>query len=242
MNEYNNMQMPEKKDHKTAIIIILIILVLGLAGYIVYDKFIKIEPNNNEQTVEDNPVNKEEQTVTGNVLSESEALAIAEPLFNKMIKIKDSFENAESADCEELTIGNIIPLCLYQGLTEDNNLLNDFNSIYSSSISFDSIFTSIDESTKILDKEGLLLDKYNYGALLYTVKDGNYYTIGECNQSGTRISENQTLKVNKIEENRLSFTYEANASGEKFNNNFILVKEKGNWKIGSGTDIPDGCY
>ena len=265
----------ETKKGNPALTIILVVIILGLVGFIVYDKCIKQQPEpkqvecdcakeqNTQEPSDPGIVNiptdttqttqtddktttktDDKTTTTVKLLTNAEALKIATPLFKKMVKLRGLFEDGTGgqANCEAFKVGGVIPVCLYEGLNGSSDLLGDFNSIYASEVIFESVFKEIDDDTVFVDDEGEYLDEYFNGTLLYTEKDDKYYTISECNRSGAGISANQTLKVKKIEENKMTFTFVATFAGnEKYNKKLVLVKENGTWKIGNGTDIPNGC-
>ena len=232
---------------KTFAIVILVLLVLGLGGYIVYDKIIMKETEEPEKTEK----TKKEVKEQPKLLTNDEAISVGQSLY---LKTRDLYQgevtkllNKQYYNWIENNNDNYV---LENGVATKVDIeKTDGCGLYKYpdevAIAIKKLFTT-SGLDKFLDSEW----KYNK-RLVAKDNDNNFYMQGCLARSGTTVLDEITIKPTSIEENSISFIvtdyrfetglddsdYNINSpKATKLDNVFKIVKENDTWKVEDYTD------
>ena len=160
-----------------------------------------------------------------NNIPDDEAIKIGEEKYLKFLWMVDGAFNSEryngdfTVNGKSLDNKDKIFTCTYQKKNNNecigNNFEEEFNSLFSSNIHYDTVYG-----------DGNVYIWYEY-------KDGKYIFNNLNNCSINRMDLNHKLEIEKIKENELIFIVNFNNSELNSINNkrFILIKEDDDWKI-----------
>ncbi|MBR2832910.1 MAG: hypothetical protein IKE75_00460 [Bacilli bacterium] len=218
--------MENKSTGKTVAIIILLLAVLGLGGYIIYDKVL------NKENTETTGKSKIENITTENTMSKEEALEIG----------KENYEY----------IRNGLYMCGYKQLTlsqegiEGNKInaqvSNGITDFYHEILNIDSVKNKL--STNVFDK--YVSDKLvNF--------QNKYYLIDGCGGDPRYAYDKYQIEVKDIQENAIIYNIieyfyavegiEPNINisedlnkAEKYTTTFKIEKQNNEWKISQYED------
>lgn len=225
----------EKKNIGMKIsIIILCLLVVGLTGYILYDKVLSNDNSNNN--IIDNSDNN--QQLGSNRLSNDEALIILKDSYNDVVR---HIFNEGVSYCGEYDYDDDIDL----------NITSEFS--FSKSATFNSIEELDSYVKKYLTEELLSTTRYNQSVTFngvttnsYYEKDGNLYcnnwnkgsnmllaTFSKNESNYEILSINNDSFVGKI--NAVYYDVDNNKSLLKIK--LTIIKRNGNWLIDSYEEI-----
>ncbi len=241
--------MEKKSTGKTVVIIVLLLALLGLGGYVVYDKIALKEPQKFDST-------EKKSEKQPNLLSNEEAIRIGQDLY---LKTRDLYYggvsklmNNENYDFtwRENSVDNYV---VENGVATKTDIeKTDGCGLYKYpdevAIAIKNLFTE-SGLDKFLDNEL----KYNKR---WVVKDNsdNFYMLGCLSRSGVISLDEITIKPTNIGENNISFIvsdymfeagldeseYNINSSkATKLDNTFKIVKENDSWKVEDYTDSYD---
>ncbi len=222
MEENNNVETtpavePQKKKGNVGLIVFLVILVLGLAGYICYDKFIATNnvPSNNSKCKEDtcNCSNKD-----NTILSSDEALKIVSNIYEKAYHALNGSGEADTINTlEETTINGDV----YYKMNID------VIKPYFSNRAFQII------KSNFIEKDGSYYDIYNDGNKHSYLED---LTLSRTIFGGTDQGL-RPLTIVSISENVIYATGQLTPPRETDTDAYPLsitfIKENGNWVIDS---------
>ncbi|MBR3362793.1 MAG: hypothetical protein IKG40_02580 [Bacilli bacterium] len=241
--------MEKKSTGKTVVIVILLLALLGLGGYIVYDKIVLKELQKFDST-------EKKSEKQPNLLSNEEAIRIGQDLY---LKTRDLYcggvsklMNNENYDFtwRDNSVDNYV---VENGVATKTDIeKTDGCGLYKYpdevAIAIKNLFTE-SGLDKFLDNEL----KYNKR---WVVKDNsdNFYMLGCLSHSGVILLDEITIKPTSIEENTISFIvsdymfeagldeseYNINSSkATKLDNTFKIAKENDSWKVEDYTDSHD---
>ena len=211
--------MEKKSTEKTIAIVILVLLVLGLSGYIVYDKMLSSEGIDTKKTIE-----TENSTVEQpKLLTNDEAIAIGQDLY---IKTRDIAYNqgqklqVDKSNCYVEENGQVVKAAC-----------DDFTLNKVIDVSFKNNFTT--KGLKQYEQNAV-----DYGGGGFVIYNGDYYIKeykwgpfdGPWDTNATKIS------VKEINENNIVFVATETFGTKLMNTTFTIAKENNQWKMDDYTD------
>ena len=203
---------------KTVAIVILVLLVLGLGGYIVYDKTMTKESSESDGTVQ-----TEKKVEEPTLLTNDEALEIGKDLY---IKTRDIAYNQ----------GNKMQVDTSVCYSNENGQMNqttcsDFTVNKVSDVSFKNNFTT--NGLKQYEQKAT-----EYGGGGFVVYNGDYYIKpykwGPFN--GPWDTDATKFTVKQINENNIVLEATETFDTETINTTFTIAKENNQWKMDDYTD------
>jgi len=239
----------EKKNSKSKniVIILLIFIILGLSGYITYDKIIKKEEN--VKNIQAEKESAEPKEIKENVLTNEQAIEegkklypIVRNMYFGQIKLSEN-----DKDNSKLIDGNTEYKISDDGTATITKQGDIGHSKFNSKVN--------DKINKTFTKTGLerfLMDqKNNNKNWIIRDKDENFYINGYLSHSGTITIDDFNIKPIDIQSNEISFVvsdyhflhglpdseYNVNSSkATKIDNIFTIKKENNEWKVDDYTD------
>lgn len=246
------------EKNKNKFLIFLVIVIVALSGYIIYDKVTEgnvktdIKDTSNE-TLEDNDtlgeVKEEPEVEKTTTLSNDEAIKIGKELYLKAKGLyicqmqKITGDNNWFENTTEYSVSNGVASVIPNGSDMQGFGYNKVKSDVSNKIS--ALFTS-DGLEKYLNQE--VMDNK---AWLAKDNSGIFYCKSYLSRSGTRELSEIGISVSNIEEDEISFAvtdymgraglneseYNVNSQSiAKKTNSFKIELENGTWKIDEYTD------
>ncbi len=216
--------MEKKSKGKTIVIVILVLAVLGLGGYIIYDKLL-----NNEVKEPVKTEKKDKIKIEKDILSEDEALKLG----------KERYEYVRDG----------LFLCGYKQVKYDDSKLfawNENGKQITGDLNYAKI-TNIEDIKANLTEHSFL----NWIKALDIKQDGNdyYIYVGGCGIGPDYAYDKFEIKIKDIKTNTITYSideyfYIEDNNGivedinkaEKCTTDFEIIKEDNSWKIKEYTD------
>lgn len=208
----------EKNGNKrlVTLIIILMIMVLGLGGYIVYDKL--LTSNTKETTTSNNSQNNDTETEKNRVMSESEALTIGNELWEYAFSTYWSGEPTWKSHTGETNEYGGKPIVC-------DTTIEQVKSKYSSDFKAQSCFS-----------DGSTCTDYTIDTFIPQT------ACQDAGRGGLQDYKETTLKVKEIQANKIvfiakseycgsSFCHESKDTVKEIEKDFIITKHDDNWLI-----------
>lgn len=202
--------MEETGKKNNLLVVILLILLIASCGFIVYDKFLKKDSNNNSQK---------------NILSNDVALSLIKEKLNEANTLFGSFE---SSKCDQ-NVEKVDDFACYYSTLDD--FKTKFYSIYSKDLNYKDVFLDYADYENADD-----MKKQSYASeTAYLVKDNKVYVDNECRASGLEYKIID-YKIVNVTEDKIEASIKYVYDGEtEHNESMILVREKdgqeASWKI-----------
>ena len=208
----------KKGTGKTIAIIVLVLLVLGMGGYIVYDKTV-IKQNNES----DKNVQTEKKLEEPSLLTNDEALETGKNLYIKTRDIAYNQGNEMKVDTN---------VCYsYENEQMTQTTCNDFTFNKVTDTSFKNDFTA--KGLKQYEQKAT-----EYGGGGFVIYNGDYYIKpykwGPFN--GPWDTDATKITVKEINEDNILLEATETFDAETINTTFTIVKENNQWKMDDYTD------
>lgn len=175
------------------VIVVLSLLVVGISGYIFYNKVEKDASKNENQTNNAN-------------MTEPEALAIGKDIYNNLYKYMHGFVDPMELDKSEYNEENVYNMFYYK----HDNFISEFYNIFSKNIQLNDVYNEYDSSSRTYKRnfmcenpetDNMCTPYYNY------IKINNQYYVDAGCRANVERMEVAEFKVEKIENNKVIYSY-----------------------------------
>lgn len=208
---------------KNIVIVFLVLIILGLSGYIVYDKFFKKEEKENKENIK-----AEEKVKEPTLLTNDDALNIGKELY---IKTRDiAYNHGVIANSEKMTI-------------DTNNCYSNENGSMTKTTCDDFTFNKVLDNSFKENFTAKGLQQYEesaveFGGGGFAIYNNEYYIKpykwGPFN--GPYDIAKTKITVKEINENTITLEATETFGDETINTTFTIAKINNQWKMDDYTD------